>query len=52
MAQACKGGKLKPQPVMELEVKRSKLDSDYNPDSGARCLLYEGRKNLSTQNIR
>lgn len=34
---------------MELNVKRSKLDSDYDPDSGVRCLLYEARKNLSTQ---
>ena len=44
-----RGEKIKPQPVMELNVKRSKLDSDYNPDSGVRCLLYEARKNLSTQ---
>ena len=43
------GKKIKSQPVMELNVKRSKLDSDYNPDSGVRCLLYEARKNLSTQ---
>ena len=43
------GKKIKPQPVMELNVKRSKLDSDYNPDSGVRCLLYEARKNLCTQ---
>ena len=44
-----RGDKIKPQPVMELEVKRSKLDKEYNPDSGVRCLLYEARKNLSTQ---
>lgn len=44
-----RGEKIKPQPVMELNVKRSKLDSDYDPDSGVRCLLYEARKNLSTQ---
>ena len=38
MAQACQRGKIKPQPVMELEVKRTKLDKDCNPDSGVRCL--------------
>ena len=52
MAQTCKRGKIKPhwsQPVMELNAKRAKLGSDYNPDSGVRCLLYEAKKNLSTQ---
>ena len=39
------GKKIRPQPV----VKRPKLDNDCNPDSGVRCLLYEARKNLSTQ---
>ena len=34
---------------MEFNVKRSKLDSNYDPDSGVRCLLYEARKNLNTQ---
>ena len=34
---------------MELEVKKSNIDREYNPDSGVRCLLYEGRKNLGTQ---
>ena len=45
-------GKIKPhwpQPVTELNVKRAKLGSDYNPDSGVRCLLYEATKKLSTQ---
>ena len=31
-----RGEKIKPQPVMELNVKRSKLDSDFDPDSGVR----------------
>ena len=44
-----RGDKIKAQPVMELEVKRSKLDKEYNPDGGVRCLLYEARKNLSPQ---
>jgi len=44
-----RGENIKPQPVMELNVKRSKLDRDFDPDSGVRCLLYEARKNLSTQ---
>ena len=34
------GEKIKPQPAIELNVQRSKLDSDYDPDSGVRCLLY------------
>ena len=34
---------------MELEVKKSNLDTEYNPDSGVRCLLYEATKNLGTQ---
>ena len=38
-----------PQPVMELEVKKSNIDTEHNPDSGVRCLLYEARKNLGTQ---
>lgn len=44
-----RGEKIRPQPVVELEVKKSKLDNNYNPDSGVRCLLYEAGKNLSTQ---
>lgn len=44
-----RGDKIKPQPVMELEVKKSNIDTEYNPDSGVRCLLYEARKNLGTQ---
>ena len=43
-----RGDKIKPQPVMELEVKKSNIDTEYNPDSGVRC-LYEARKNLGTQ---
>ena len=34
---------------MELEVKKSNIDTEYNPDSGVRCLLYEARKNSGTQ---
>ena len=49
VAQTCKRGKIKPKPVIEFNVKRSKLDSGYDPDSGVRCLLYEARKNLNTQ---
>ena len=41
--------KIKPQTVMELEVKKSNIDTEYNPDSGVRCLLYEAGKNLGTQ---
>lgn len=44
-----RGDKIKPQPVMELEVKKVNLDAEYNPDSGVRCLLYEAKKNLGTQ---
>ena len=44
-----RGDKIKPQPVMELEVKKLNIDTEYNPDSGVRCLLYEARKNLGTQ---
>ena len=44
-----RGDKIKPQPVMELEVKKSNIDTEYNPDSGVRCLLYEAKKNLGTQ---
>ena len=43
------GDKIKPQPVMELEVKRCSLDEEYNLDIGVRNLLYEARKNLRTQ---
>ena len=34
---------------MELAVKKSNIDTEYNPDSGVRCLLHEARKNLGTQ---
>ena len=44
-----RGEKIKLQAVMELEVKRTKLDKDCNPHSEVRCLLYEAGKNLSTQ---
>ena len=44
-----RGDKIMPQPVMELEVKKSNIDTEHNPDSGVRCLLYEARKNLGTQ---
>ena len=42
-----------PQPVMEISVKKTKLDdsSQSSKEPGLNCLLYEARNNLQTQYV-
>ena len=48
-----RGDAIYPQPVMEISVKKTKLDdsSQSSKEPGLNCLLYEARNNLRTQYV-